>query len=265
MGERDFNDIQASVLRSIADEEIWRNPIFYKGEFREEEWFSLLNSGELISKNTLRKQEGNDTYCRITNQIDRLGWATIGQIENGRWAITPEGLEMVRKEIEQDEWVPYTLVTNKETAYEYFKRKSDEQDKLIDKIAAEHREPRKPKNQPEWWIDLTEGNICIVFNAPWEYATFRLEFSDILLLPKTMDIYGKHPEIEKNKWPVVIKVCEYSGVLVEWSIAQSDYRKSRTISGLDWFEYDELEDYECAKSYNKNVWFVARMRRGKDK
>lgn len=147
-------------------------------------------------------------------------------------------------------------------------RQEDKQarfDELIDKIAAEHRE-NKYKKKPSWFHDLITGKICIVFNEPREYVKFRSDFSDVLLLPKTKDIYAEYPEIAENQWPVIIHSARnpVTQDSMTWAIAQTDYRNNRLISGREWFEYDELEDYDCAKTYNKSCWEIARMLRGKN-
>lgn len=158
--------------------------------------------------------------------------------------------------IVEEEWVKkeYAKYLDEEYAkaeHEYEERiKRDDLDDFIDKIAAEHHNPYIPyKKLPMWYSDLINGRICIVFNAPYEYAVFRAKFSDVLLLPLASDIYAKHPEIAENKWPVVIHSAKKpaSQESMTWAIAQSNYRENRTISGLDWFEYDELEVYECAR------------------
>lgn len=243
-----FDITQEAVLRRIADEEAIRNPIFYKGEFREGDWFSLLNSGELISKNALRNQEGVEGYSRIEHQINRLGWATLEQIENCRWAITPEGLERVLEEIKKDERASYTVAT-----------KSDEFDDMIDEIAAEHKKTSAPldhisdygdKEEAALWR-IMNGLCVILFETPTDYCDFRIKYSDRLLLPKPESIYGKHPEILEHDWPVVIYVefapcsnyggnCRYTGNIA-WAIAQSDWRETKTVDGKNIYIYGEKE------------------------
>lgn len=147
----------------------------------------------------------------------------------------------------------------KETAYEYFKRKRDEFDDMIDEIAAEHKKTSAPldhisnygdKEEAALWR-IMNGLCVILFETPTDYCDFRIKYSDRLLLPKPESIYGKHPEILEHDWPVVIYVefapcsnyggnCRYTGNIA-WAIAQSDWRETKTVDGKKIYIYSEKE------------------------
>lgn len=140
-----------------------------------------------------------------------------------------------------------------ETAYEYFKRKRDEFDDMIDEIAAEHKKDWVPykhmsdcdKEEAALW-KLKKGQCAILFETATDYCDFRIKYSDRLLLPKPENIYGKHPEIIENDWPVVLirdrdyEKCYRTGN-VNWYIAQSDWRETKTVDGKKIYIYGEKE------------------------